>query len=237
MEQQAAVNVIDADQAGTSGSAGPRPVGKHAPGPPVGIRNVALVGHNGSGKTTLAEALLFATGAITRQGKVDDGSTVSDFEPEEIKYHMSLSLALAPCTVGEVKLNIIDTPGYRRLLRRGEGGLLGGRLGGRGGERGGGRRGADRGRLGPGRRAGSAPPDLRQQARPGPGQLRPHPASISGSASGRGSAPLELPIGRRVRPPRGSPTSSPTPLISYESGKPRSGPGPERPGRHRARGP
>ena len=78
----------------------------------LGVRNVALVGHNGSGKTTLAEALLFATGAINRLGTVDDGSTVSDFEPEEIKYHMSLSLALAPCTVDGVKLNIIDTPGY-----------------------------------------------------------------------------------------------------------------------------
>jgi elongation factor G len=78
----------------------------------LGVRNVALVGHNGSGKTTLAEALLFATGAIKRLGTVDDGSTVSDFEPEEIKYHMSLSLALAPCTVDHVKLNIIDTPGY-----------------------------------------------------------------------------------------------------------------------------
>jgi elongation factor G len=80
--------------------------------PPSRIRNVALVGHNGSGKTTLAEALLFATGAVTRQGRVDDGTTVSDFEPEEIKRHMSLSLALAPCMLGEVKLNIVDTPGY-----------------------------------------------------------------------------------------------------------------------------
>jgi elongation factor G len=60
----------------------------------------------------LAEALLFATGAITRQGKVDDGSTVSDFEPEETKRHISLSLALAPITVGDVKINILDTPGY-----------------------------------------------------------------------------------------------------------------------------
>jgi elongation factor G len=77
-----------------------------------GIRNIALVGHNGSGKTTAAEALLFATGAISRQGKVDDGSTVSDFEPEEIKYHMSLSLAMTPVVVGDVRLNIIDTPGY-----------------------------------------------------------------------------------------------------------------------------
>ena len=80
--------------------------------PPFRIRNVALVGHNGSGKTTLAESLLFATGAVTRQGKVDDGSTVCDFEPEEIKRHMSLSLAMAPCILGDIKLNIIDTPGY-----------------------------------------------------------------------------------------------------------------------------
>ena len=80
--------------------------------PPSRIRNVALVGHNGSGKTTLAEALLFATGAINRQGRVEDGSTVSDFEPEEAKRHLSLSLALTPITVGDVKINIIDTPGY-----------------------------------------------------------------------------------------------------------------------------
>jgi len=80
--------------------------------PPSRIRNVALVGHNGAGKTTLAEALLFATGAVNRQGKVDDGSTVSDFEPEEVKRHMSLSLALTPCLLGDVKLNVVDTPGY-----------------------------------------------------------------------------------------------------------------------------
>jgi elongation factor G len=80
--------------------------------PPSRIRNVALVGHNGSGKTTLAEALLFTHGATKRQGKVDDGTTVCDFEPEEIKRHLSVSLAIAPCSVGEVKLNILDTPGY-----------------------------------------------------------------------------------------------------------------------------
>ena len=84
--------------------------------PPSRIRNVALVGHNGAGKTTLAEALLFATGAINRQGKVDDGSTVTDFEPEETKRHLSLSLAMAPCSVGDVKLNVIDTPGYADFL-------------------------------------------------------------------------------------------------------------------------
>jgi elongation factor G len=77
-----------------------------------GIRNVALVGHSGSGKTSLAEALLHATGAINRQGRVEDGSTVTDFEPEEVKYQMSLSLALAPCTAEGVRLNIVDTPGF-----------------------------------------------------------------------------------------------------------------------------
>jgi len=80
--------------------------------PPSRIRNVALVGHNGAGKTTLAEALLYATGAVSRQGRVDDGTTVSDFEPEEVKRHMSLSLAMTPCVLGDVKLNIVDTPGY-----------------------------------------------------------------------------------------------------------------------------
>ena len=80
--------------------------------PPSRIRNVVLVGHNGAGKTTLAEALLFATGVITRAGRVEDGNTVCDFEPEEIKRHLSLSLAMAPCPVGDVKLNVIDTPGY-----------------------------------------------------------------------------------------------------------------------------
>jgi elongation factor G len=80
--------------------------------PPSRIRNVALVGHNGAGKTTLAEALLAQTGAIPRQGRIEDGTTVSDFEPEEVKRHLSVSLAMAPFTVGDVKVNLIDTPGY-----------------------------------------------------------------------------------------------------------------------------
>jgi len=80
--------------------------------PPSRIRNVVFVGHNGSGKTTLAEALLACSGTIPRAGRVEDGSTVCDFEPEETKRHMSLSLAVAPFTVGEVKVNLLDTPGY-----------------------------------------------------------------------------------------------------------------------------
>lgn len=80
--------------------------------PPEKIRNVALVGHNGSGKTTLAEALLYRSGALNRLGRVEDGTTVTDFDPEEHDRHMSLSLALAPLEWKGHKINLIDTPGY-----------------------------------------------------------------------------------------------------------------------------
>jgi len=76
------------------------------------IRNVALVGHGGSGKTTLAEALLFVSGAIPRAGSVDDGTTVCDFDPEEQKRSISVSLAVAPIEWEQHKINLLDTPGY-----------------------------------------------------------------------------------------------------------------------------
>ncbi|MHB8245406.1 MAG: elongation factor G [Acidimicrobiales bacterium] len=76
------------------------------------IRNVALVGHGGSGKTSLVEALLHCAGVIARPGRVEDGSTVSDFEPEEQKHGISISLALAPLDYGDIRINVIDTPGY-----------------------------------------------------------------------------------------------------------------------------
>jgi elongation factor G len=76
------------------------------------IRNVVLVGHGGTGKTTLAEALLLQSGAIARMGRVEDGSTVCDFEPEEHKHGQSLSLALAPVEWKGHKINVIDAPGY-----------------------------------------------------------------------------------------------------------------------------
>jgi elongation factor G len=74
-------------------------------------RTVALVGHAGAGKTTLIERLLATTGAIDRAGSVIDGSTVCDTEPEEIARRHSLSMAIAPITLGEERIDLIDTPG------------------------------------------------------------------------------------------------------------------------------
>jgi elongation factor G len=79
---------------------------------PEKIRNVALVGHGGSGKTTLAEAMLYRAGSIKRLGKVEEGNTVMDFDPEEQKRVSSLSLALAVVEWHGHKINLIDTPGY-----------------------------------------------------------------------------------------------------------------------------
>jgi elongation factor G len=76
------------------------------------IRNVILVGHGGSGKTTLAEALLARAGAINRIGRVEDGTTASDTEPEEQKRGISISLAVLPFEWAGHKVNLIDTPGY-----------------------------------------------------------------------------------------------------------------------------
>ncbi len=80
------------------------------------IRNVAMVSHGGGGKTSLGEALLYLTGAITRQGKVEEGNTVSDFEDEEIRRKLSLSTAILPCEYREHKINLLDTPGYTDFI-------------------------------------------------------------------------------------------------------------------------
>ncbi len=76
------------------------------------IRNIALVGHGSEGKTTLTEAMLFAAGHIDRQGRVDDGNTVSDYDPEEIKRKISIGTALAPVEWNKTKINVVDVPGY-----------------------------------------------------------------------------------------------------------------------------
>lgn len=81
-------------------------------GTPQAIRNVVLVGHTGAGKTTLVEAMLHATGAITRPGTVETGTTVTDFEETERRQHRSVALSMAACEHRGVKINLIDTPGH-----------------------------------------------------------------------------------------------------------------------------
>ncbi len=76
------------------------------------IRNVALISHVGSGKTSLVDAALFDSGAVTRQGKVDEGNSVADYDPDEIKRRMSLITKVLPVEWKDTKINFIDTPGY-----------------------------------------------------------------------------------------------------------------------------
>ncbi|TME59997.1 MAG: elongation factor G [Chloroflexi bacterium] len=79
---------------------------------PTKIRNVAVVGHGGSGKTSLVESLLHSVGATTRLGKVDDGTSILDTDPEEQKRHITINMALASFTHDGTKINLIDTPGF-----------------------------------------------------------------------------------------------------------------------------
>lgn len=76
------------------------------------IRNVAMVSHSGAGKTILADALLLAKGAINRMGAIDEGTTVSDFDEEEQRRQLSLSTAVIPLEHNDIKINLLDTPGY-----------------------------------------------------------------------------------------------------------------------------
>jgi elongation factor G len=76
------------------------------------IRNVVLLSHCGAGKTSLSEAMLFTSGAISRLGKVDEGTTASDYDPDEIKRKISINLSILPCQWKDTKINLLDTPGY-----------------------------------------------------------------------------------------------------------------------------
>jgi elongation factor G len=76
------------------------------------VRNILIVGHGGAGKTSLVEAVLHATGATNRVGRVEDGTTVTDFEPEETRKQISVSLAVAPVEYDGFKVNLLDAPGY-----------------------------------------------------------------------------------------------------------------------------
>ena len=80
------------------------------------IRNVAILGHGSAGKTSLTEALLFKTGAINRMGRVEDGSTVSDWDHEEQRRQISINLAVVPIEVDDLKVNLIDVPGYQDFV-------------------------------------------------------------------------------------------------------------------------
>ena len=76
------------------------------------IRNVSLLSHSGAGKTSLSEAILFNAKAINRLGRVDEGTTTSDYDPDEIQRKISINLTVLPYAWQGVKVNLLDTPGY-----------------------------------------------------------------------------------------------------------------------------
>ena len=76
------------------------------------IRNVVLLGHGASGKTTLAEAFAYVAGITSRTGRVEDGNTISDYDKEEIRRGFSISASVIPVEYDDIKINLIDTPGY-----------------------------------------------------------------------------------------------------------------------------
>ncbi len=80
------------------------------------IRNVAILGHGSSGKTSLTEALLFKTGAISRMGRVEDGTTVADWDPEEQRRGISINQSVIPLSTDNLKINLIDVPGYQDFV-------------------------------------------------------------------------------------------------------------------------
>lgn len=79
---------------------------------PDAIRNIAVAGHSGAGKTSLLDLALFVTGQVDRAGRVDDGTSVLDYDPDETKRKISINTAIAPCEWHNHKINFVDTPGY-----------------------------------------------------------------------------------------------------------------------------
>ena len=76
------------------------------------VRDIVILGHSGCGKTTLAESLLYYSGATKRFGKVSEGNTVSDYDPEEVRRKVSISTSVLPVEWKDTKINFLDTPGY-----------------------------------------------------------------------------------------------------------------------------
>lgn len=97
---------------GRLAGAGPAVAAAYLPDNPAAIRNVVLVGPSGSGKTTLVESLLATTGVLNRVGRVEDGTTVCDYDEAEIRQQRSVGLSLAPLVVDGIKINLLDAPGY-----------------------------------------------------------------------------------------------------------------------------
>jgi elongation factor G len=87
------------------------------------IRNVAVVGHNDTGKTTLVSQMLFNAGAVTRLGRVEDGTTVTDFDADEIERKHSISAAVAFAEWKDTKINLLDTPGFGIFIMEAKGAM------------------------------------------------------------------------------------------------------------------
>src|SRR5215212_4866201 len=87
------------------------------------IRNVCIVGHGGSGKTSLISAILFNTGVTTRLGRVEDGTTPTDYDEEEIERKITISAKLAFCEWNKIKINLLDTPGFGVFIQEARGAL------------------------------------------------------------------------------------------------------------------
>ena len=80
------------------------------------LRNIGVVAHGGAGKTSLVEAMLYNSGAITRMGRVEDGTTTADYHPEETKRQVTIHTSLVPCEWKDRKINLLDTPGYADFI-------------------------------------------------------------------------------------------------------------------------
>ncbi len=87
------------------------------------LRNVVLLSHGGAGKTSLTEAMLYDSGGVSRLGKVDDGTTASDYDPEEIRRKISVNTSVVPCEWDGHKINVLDTPGYADFVGEVKGAL------------------------------------------------------------------------------------------------------------------